>query len=706
MTPLDRRLTILRRMRPEERLAALDATLAQVAPAEREPLAILLIELAAPGGASPELARLRLLATRTLALHWAEAPLPLRRLALAACRGCWGRALEGADVHGLPAPALRSLADLAIDSGDPSLTPFLAGGLESPEASAATASAQALLAQAVRLAGEDDAALLGLERSCDALRCVLDPEAAQWSGAEFRELLAAIARGVDTFDTHRRKELLLAALVLLQRPCARGPHAAPLHQLVADRESAAGRALRSALRRARAPIARRRAWHWLRETSVAAACAERVARAPTVADHAALLAEAHLALSPLRQSRLRMLPIATRPAPAGSAPPGLNGAVRRLHPEGPAPDRVALQLLGFVARRQAPRLVACLDADEATRDLALDPFLLDPDPLARLAAARVVSPGAVRDFCFDGCEAVARHAAISAGACGVSESARLRAGDAHRRRFAAALARSPHPSVRRIGGEERDRLAPGASNAAQALAARRAWAADASSFVDWVRDTVRGGDERAAVGALMTCRRIAAVPAVEPLVLAIVRDSFAAPAPSARLAATAVACLGDLRTARVVEVLAECMERHPDARVRANAAEAVGRCGRAARLAGGLGEEHHHRVRASVLRSLLAPWPEPKPAPMAAGAAEALGRMLLDERGDHRLAGVWVLQRSLSAGMRGHLGRRWEELSTRVRWLADGDHDGRVRARAARVVERLDAAVAGIGPRPAGSIAP
>ncbi len=709
MGQMDRRIRILRRLRPGERLAAIAGALPHGSDAEREAISLLLVELAATEPAGGAGSQVRVGAVRTLAIQWRFVPTALRQLALAACRGAWAEAIAGLEERAIAEGGV-SLAELVIDSSDPAAAGALPRVLEQGDAGAAAAAAQALLALAIRLTGQDEPALLGLERRAPALRPALDPDVPSWSDAEFRLVLDAVTRGVDSFDAHRRKELLLAALLLLERPstCLQDT---PLRALVSDPGSAAGRTLRSALRRGRAPIARGRAWDWLRETAVAGACAERLARAPTVADHAAVLEAGHLALAPAREAGLRLIPLSTRPAPAETVPPGAEGLRRRVHPDGPAPDRVSLQLLGFAARRRTPRFVACLEADEASRDLALDPFLTDPDPVVRLAASRVVSATAARDFCLDGCEAIARSAAFAVSACGVPESGRLRAGDAGRRRFARVLERSPHGPVRWIGVEESDRLTPGCRNASRAIAARRAFAADASTFVDWVRDTVRSGDADASVGALMTARRIRVVSEIEPLALSIIRESLhgrsAAPE---RLVATAVACLGDLRAGRAAGVLAECLARHHDPRVRSNAAEAFARCRRGEPLDGALEAslaDAHHRVRASAVRTLLAPWPEPKPGAGASGASVgALGEMLLDARAPHRLAGVWVVQRSLSAGMRGVIGRRWQEVTARVRWLADGDADEAVRARAGAVVRRLDAALAGLGPGGAGGLDP
>lgn len=716
MDASDHRIRVLRTLPPDERLAAIGSAFAVAPPDEREKLGLLLLELACKPFVQNGLRRgrrrftlrvaLREEAVGLLARHWTEVPIGLRQVALAAGRGAWAEAIGTLPPAELTARG-TSLARLFLDSCDPTLTRHLPMILEHGDAQAAAMAGQALLAQALRLTEQADAARLGIEEEAIALQPVLDAEAAPWTSGDVRGLLRAVAEGVQSFDRHRRREVLLAALVLLESPRQGMGVGDELAELATNGVSPAGPTLRSAFRRARAPLARQRAWIWLREGAVAVACTERIARAWTPTDHEVLLALGHLALAPARSGVLGLVPIATRPAPADQTPPGVPPG-RRLHPQGPVPDQSTLAMLTPVARRNVPRLIESLDADRATRELALDPFLTEPDPIARLSAARVASGGASRDFCFDPEEVIARHAALRAVWSGVAESGRLRAGDDARRRFAATLRRAPHPAVRAIGSEGFDRVTPGGRGQLQLLAARRAHTADPSFFADWVRQTLGAAAPDEAVRTLMLCRRIGAVTAVETILLRIISDSLTGTARSdSREAATAVACLGDLRAPRTEGLMRECLARHPDARVRANAAEALGRIRPPRRDALTPAEdpvEDHHRVRASVLRGLLAPGSEPK-AGGAAAAVDSLSLMLTDPRPAHRLAGVWVVQRSLRAGLEGAIGRLWDRLAGRVRWLADEDTDPGVRARAGVVTGRLDAAIAGLGPRAAGGVA-
>lgn len=698
---------LLRALPPDERLAAVESVFPIAPGEERAWLAMLLVELASRPVSQPGLrfGRSRFAleggvadrAAVTLARCWREVPVSLRQVALAACRGRWGEAV--AEIGGGEAGrAAASLAELSLDSGDPETLGVLPGLLARADPRTAALVGQALLAHALRVSEPGPPDLLGLEAGSPALREVLDAEAPVWAPPDVHRLLTAVAKAVELFDEHRRKEVLLAALVLLEGPRRTLAGRDVLAELARDEDSAAGRTLRSAFRRARAPIARQRAWLWARERALAAACTDRIARAPTLDDHVVVLELAHLALAPARARHLAIVPISTTPAPAVELPPGAVGG-RRVHAAGPVPDHRMIAQLPPALRRQVPRLVAALRADPPTRAMALEPLLRSDDPVARFAASRVLSGDDARDYCFDPDPRIAHHAAVRASSAGVAESSRLRAGHAARRRFGAALARSPHPRVRRLGSDEADRVTPGWSSALRLLAARRLHAAEPRMFADAVREVRDGGNVHELVGWLMAARRIGAVETIEPLLLGLVRDSLSSPAPGeCRAAATAAACLGRLEASRSRGALAECLRSHPDARVRANAAEALGRAHADDRAALAEADDEHHRVRASLLRALLQPWPEPKP-PGAGLAADRLGDMLADPRPPHRLAGVWVVQRSLRSALEGRLGSRWERLAGRVRWLADEDTDASVRARAAAVTTRLDAAMAGLGPR-------
>ncbi len=733
----------LRQLPPDERVSALGAAIGLAPPGEREGLVLLLVELASKSvpqkglrlGAWFGKHRLshnetaREGAIEVLTRHWRVIPPGLRQVALAAGRGCWEGAFDALEPGDFAACGV-SLSQLTLDACDPALTKFLPSILDHGDSRAGAMAGQALLGLALRLTELSDIALLGINQEAPSLKPVLDAEFLPWTPGAVQGLLEAVAVGVASFESHKRKEVLLAALVLLESPrqgvggvggVVGGGGRDALADLALDSESPAAQTLRSVFRRARAPLGRQRAWVWLRERAVAAACTERIARAPTRLDHEVLLRLGHLALAPARNRDLAIVPIATKPAPVGQTPPGATPG-RRLLADGVVPDQSVLSALSPMARRSVPRLIEALDANTTTRTLALDPFLTDPDPIARFNAARVTMGPTARDYCFDREGTIARHNALRASSAGIRESGRLRVGDGARRRFARGLCRSSHRAVRLIGGAEFDRVTPGGASTLQLLAARRTHTTDPGAFADWVRGIVDSAAPGEVVGTLMVCRRIGAIAAVESILLAIIADSLTETATTetaatdaakgaSRVVATAVACLGELRAPRIVSVLRECMARHPDARVRANAADGLGRLRTVGTGSLSLDEvsiEEHHRVRGSVLRALLTPWPEPKgngqEVDKTSQAAESLAVMLEDSRPSYRLAGVWVVQRSLRSGLEGVIGQRWDRLASRVRWLADEDFDPSVRARAVVVTNRLDAAMAGLGPRGVGGV--
>ncbi len=706
---------VLTKLAPREQVAALASAWPHASAAERREYGWVLLQLVTKDDRAlrkgwrtrwpDEHATVPDQALGLLAGGWCDLESDARKLAVAAGRSRWAGALEALGEEGVLA-AGRALSELAMDSGDVALVPALGLVLRRGASRGVQAAARALLVLALRHTSGLPSEWLGAGSQAALLRLSLDPESQAWTPADGRVLLAEVAEGVSAFETHGRKEVLLAALVLLEGPSRRLCPADPLAAMARDPDSTAFATLRTAFRRGRVPLARQRAWVWLREDPLAAACLDRLRRAKTPADHQVVLELGHLSLAPARRRRLALLSIATRPAPARTTPPGVS-AGPRLHPEGPLPDRAAFAGLSVVARRQLPRVVSAMEGTRDSTALALEGMLTDSDPVARLAAARAVPVSAVRDYCFDAAAPVARHAALRACSIGIAESSRSRGGDALRRRDARTLVRSPHAVVRAIGKQELDRVSIGQRSVLSRLAARRLWQADPEAFAAWMRASVEDSVPNA-VDAIMTARKIGAVACVETRLLSIVRDSVATPdRHDPRIVATAVACLGELTTARVISLLEGCLLRHADPRVRSNAAEALGRQRRlpaAAGLASKGFDDEHHRVRGSVVRATMAI--EPKPgSTQVIHAIDVVTAMLTDARPAHRLAGVWVVQRSLGPGNEGAFGTRWDRLVGRVRWLADEDADATIRRRASVITHRVDAAMVGLGPNTAGVLA-
>ena len=110
---------------------------------------------------------------------------------------------------------------------------------------------------------------------------------------------------------------------------------------------------------------------------------------------------------------------------------------------------------------------------------------------------------------------------------------------------------------------------------------------------------------------------------------------------------------------------------HPDDRVRANAVEAIARRNPDEPVVRAWVENEVPRARANAVRARVVLAKDAK-------GAEALSKMLSDERRSHRLSGLWVAER---AGMTG--------VSERVAELARTEREPHVRARARRCARRL-----------------
>jgi hypothetical protein len=548
------------------------------------------------------------------------------------------------------APARRSAALLIADSGAAEQTGLLCGLLEDRVREVADAAEEALVAVA-RLAGS------------------LAPE----SEAAI-ELHRAVAEGARAFPIHRRRGVFLAAAILLDAARAQ-PESSPLVRWLADSEHESHIGFRALIRRSTDPLVRARAWRWLggggRARTMAAASLDRVAVAHGREDHEAVLPAAYLLANPERARRAALLNtrprIRQRPGAPGDA----------------IPTREDLSTLSVHARRGLPRFIAAIRMDDNARSAALEPLLIDPDPVARHAAARVLSGPALFDYCFDRDERVAHSSALRAAEAPGSAAVLPR------------LIRSPHPRLRVFAAEEArsaDTWDP--THPASRLAARRVIARDREGFLAGLRSRITSGAPAGRVAAIILARRLNAVSHVELELLASLQLRTDVPADDP-VAATAVAALADLASDSAAAAIRACLS-HPVARVRANAIEAIHRRPPADQHAahsvfGMLIEfksDPHHRVRANAIRGLLSTAPAgPVHEP---SAVDGLTAMLADDRPQHRLAGLWLAERVMTNGA---VVRRWNDLASRVADLARGEPDGLVRARATHCARRVLAQV-------------
>ncbi|MEZ6318071.1 MAG: hypothetical protein R3B49_04840, partial [Phycisphaerales bacterium] len=562
------------------------------------------------------------------------------------------------------AGAVRLIADLA----SPDLTAHALRLLQDEERDVARAAERALVGLGLVASGVP-ARDLG-----EHLAERLPDHRVRWTRDDRQRVIAALAVAAGSFGTaHRARDALLTALLLAdtrERPGKPGKGEHAIGVLVRDRKHAAAGPLRTALRRSSAPALRARAWRWLPEDSLTTAAAERLARAHDEHDHRALLELAHLVLRPARRRAFGAIPV----------PVVRQSGRAALAPDAPLPGPTVFRMLPASARLGAVRLGAALAEPEETTRLVLEPALADPDPSVRLAAVRVAPLRDLPDHCLDRDASIARSAALAWSSVGTPASARAprHAADLRRKRFAEVLTRSEHAPVRAIAADERARLDPfDHESAVSRLAARRWIAADERAFVAEVSKRLESPEEPTRVRTITLIRKLAVGRRFE---LALVDQSC--DESMARAAATAVRALGELRTpGAIAAVRAATGARDP--RTRSNALEALARD-----PAGSVGvlveckDDPHHRARSSALRALIESAPRSE-APLG------LAMMLTDDRPEHRLAGVWLAERTLTGAGRERLGESWPELVHTLTSLANDDPSGPVRTRAARCARRV-----------------
>ena len=453
--------------------------------------------------------------------------------------------------------------------------------------------------------------------------------------AAFDLAVTGLARG---YPEHRRPAVLRAVTAVLDRP---GPHLRAWLREGADAEMMP---LRSALRKSEG-VSRVSALRLLGTPSLAAAAAERLLLPATAADH-----EATLALGPLVGVR------------------GRAAALKRVDdPIAMLPAQAELERLSLEARLGAASWAASLPVTSVRRAHALVPMLSDPEPIVRASVVRrlgelAVTPGpareALHDAVFDRDPRVARAALL--------ELQRVDPGLASR--CATTLCASAHAEMRTLAGE--------------LLGARDAWAllgsGDAAAWPLWrdlldtdplrtraaLRGRVAEGEPAERCLAIQAVRRLELGAEIEQELLSAARD------PSERVASSAVTALGDL-VSPASRASVSASLAHPDGRVRANAVEAIARRDPDEPVVRAWVTSDTPRARGNAVRARLV-------LARDAGGAEALSRMLTDDRRGHRLSGLWVAER---AGM--------TSVSERVAEIARTESEPHVRERARRCARRL-----------------
>ncbi len=538
-------------------------------------------------------------------------------------QGVWPRACAIAALD--PNPTARaSVATLVGVLCDPHAMSLLHALLSDRDPIVAEQAGAAVLALATRL-GQEPA---------------LDPVARE----AVRRTVAQCAGG---FDAHRRRETLGALLLVLgPTPAAARGSREHARTLLADADHPAHMVLRGMLRRGDALATREAAWMCMTIDAWRTACVDRLGLSTDADGIGRVLERGHLLANPDRSAALER----SREGVRRGRCSGLDISAQTLESLAPGPAA------------WAPRWLACVDG----RGLSarLEPLLAHGSPRVRLAALLELSresdwtSGAGADFVFDEDARVAR--------CGLLRmtlpSARSRIAPDQLHRTLRVLERSPHRSVRMQATRLSRSLDPLGPSSQGRLNARRMLSAGDETLVRMIQEAVRSGPLDRRIAAIASARALGLGAGIELELLTIVHRSAEPVAESGQIsperrdllhcAAAAITLLADLPSPAAQHAVHRCL-RHPDARVRANALDALAR---AARLRGSIAEEsgvlasaivefkndEQHRVRASAARAAV----------LAAVARERLedilprvAPLLSDDRPMHRISGLWLAER-------------------------------------------------------------
>ncbi len=719
-------------------------------PDEAGPLAVELAEMAAEptGGWLVERRRARAgEALGALVGMWERLPADARGLALGVGRGRWEEAVAAALSQPESVEEARSAALLGSELGEVGVGGSLVTALGIDDDRTRRVAELGLLGLSLRARGLDAAAVASEVEEAE-LPAI---GRGRVEGIERARLDVHLADAAWGFAGHQRRAALLAGLVGLdlaglsdsRRDQSGASGAARLLRLVQESSHVAHRALRQIVRWSPAPVVRERALLLLSEASIAEAALERVSRAESRGEHEAVLRLAHLGLRPRRRRLLGMVRVvatggleakgeeqrsAAKTVPFSGTGVGVIAGGQAL------PEARMLAGMDEACRAGAAMLAGMVEADDQARAALLRDSLGDASPLVRLRALAAVPRAELAHYCFDADPHVARSAMLRWSTAGMGLRGRAEAGE--RARVAGVLARSPHASVRRLAEQETPRETPWMAHCpASRASAWRLAVRERDGLLGHVRRRVKGtrpaegaadgtADGRGAVsveeqvGAIVVARRLGLSRVIAMDLAELLEPGTGTGAVDPRVAATAAAALGDVDDAVSRGALRRALT-HSDARVRANAVEAIGVQRMAVEDAttgrdrdyGSLIElkgDPHHRVRANAIRALLQLPPacpkerrvakraggvlEGKPRVYEPVAVDALAAMLGDERPAHRLAGVWLAGRVLAGGQ-GRLGGSWSGLSARLSEIGAQDGDARVRERARGVCERMSAVI-------------
>lgn len=706
--PVD--LHALKRLRGLAQLRAVMGCLDSCNANERESLGSMLVDLASPPGEARAATPLALIqkgvqriraggdptaladaALFQLARSWERWSSHVRAEALAVGRGRWQKFGEVLAREG-SVSARTGMALLAIDSMDASLLTAMNVLLSDRDRGVAQIAERAWIEVAARLSGLDERRLAGVPRVKDALpiQCPMDE-------VDRDRACGALGVALRGFPEHRCRGVLLAAILLLDARALRtGETDAPSDPLAAmalSREESASGSLRGFLRSSKLPVVGERAFEWLAFPPLARAGVDRLAAVSTPGEIDVLAQRWSLALRPARAALLREI------TPGSLAKPGVCASAGT-----PAPGARE------IVRARIPMMLRATRLGPSERARALEPSLLDPSPVVRLALARAGTHRDAEDLAFDENATIARTSAVIASLVGTGRTTESTAGETHRLHVWRSLARTRNAPVRAVARGELARIAcweTGQLGARESV--RRGLQADREGTLRIVAERLTDAEPLARTALLATVRGVGLVSELEPLLVDLAMRAHDETTEFNRSHATLIAALGEGKSPASLEALQQA-RGHGDARVRANAVQALGRRARldtwnTRRLMPTFIElkaDRQHRVRANALRSIIEAAPSDQAgthvppttssaiAPTAAmEAIESLVSMLTDDRAAHRLAGVWLAGRTLHQPAAGEVSTRAPELSARVLELARFDADPSVRHRATATAERL-----------------
>lgn len=196
------------------------------------------------------------------------------------------------------------------------------------------------------------------------------------------------------------------------------------------------------------------------------------------------------------------------------------------------------------------------------------------------------------------------------------------------------------------------------------LAARAALTRNHAATLDTLRREIADGGRR--LEAIRAARRLGVARQTELELLAAASDPS-----DHRLVATAALTLADAATPSALHAVSRLLG-HPDARVRANAVEAVARLDPASPLIEPKLLDAHPRTRANAILAAL------RDPPQRVRAVEALLASLADDRAPIRISALWAAEHAAPP-----------EAANHVAALAAEASSGHERARARRAARRL-----------------